>query len=283
MTRVHTPDPDVTLLPGAGVQLACLRWGEAGPLVVLVHGFPDTARTWDLVGPRLAAAGYRVVAPYTRGIAPSEIPGDGAYGSDTLGADISALIDACGESSAIVVGHDFGASAAYSCAGLFPDKVRKLVTVAIPHPASLKLTPAKAWGVRHFLTHRLPGAAARFARRDFAEIRVLFERWSPGFQWDDSELEHTKNAYSAPGSCAAALAYYGFVSPTLPPGLRARITVPTLIVGGHTDAVANAADFEASRRRFTGSLQVEMVPGGHFLHREHPEPFLDVLLPFLAD
>lgn len=279
--RTYVPDPDVRPIRVPGLELATLRWGVEGPLVVLVHGFPDTARTWDLVGPRLAKAGFRVVAPYTRGIAPSSIPVDGDYSSDTLGRDIIALIDALGEEQALVVGHDFGAAAAYSAAGLWPERVRKLVTVAIPHPASIRPRPSILWGARHFLVHRLPGAARRFAKDDFAQIRVLYERWSPAFTWPDSELEAARNSYSAPGCCEAALAYYQFVSPSVPPGHRKRIGVPTLIIGGRDDGVATEADFEASRSRFTGEIRVEMTPGGHFLHREYPEPFLELLLPFL--
>ena len=85
-----------------------------------------------------------------------------------------------------------------------------------------------------------------------------------------------------PGSLTAALGYYRFLSPRRTPGLRARIGVPTLIVGGLTDGVATREDFEGSRARFTGEVRVEMVPGGHFLHREHPEAFLGVLLDFLG-
>jgi len=280
--RTYVPDPDAFEVDTAAGSFACLGWGE-GPLVVLVHGFPDTARTWDLVGPRIAEQGFRVVAPFTRGIAPTPVPADGDYRNDRLGQDVLDLIEALGETSAIVVGHDFGASAAYAAAGLGgPERVRKLVTVAIPHPATLKPGLGVLWGARHFLTHKLPGAPGRFAAHDFAQMRVLYERWSPGFDWPDAELEHAKNSYSAPGCCDAAMGYYRALALAPSPGLRARIGSPTLIVGGETDGVARAADFEASRSRFTGPVDVLMVPGGHFLHREHPEPFLDVLLPFLS-
>lgn len=280
MARKHKPDPDTFPIQTNGVELACLTWGS-GPLVVLVHGFPDTARTWDLVGPRIAEAGFRVLAPYTRGIAPSSIPEDRDYAGDTLGRDILGLIEATGEEDAIVVGHDFGASAAYSAAGLGPDRVRKLVAVAIPHPATIKPTLSVAWGARHFLTHRLPGAAGRFAKNDFAQLRVLYERWSPGFDWPESEFEAAKNAYSAEGCCQAALDYYRSITPKIPSGHRVKLGMPSLIIGGESDGVMDAAAFEASRRRFTGEVDVAMVPGGHFLHREYPEPFLDVLIPFL--
>lgn len=125
--RSHVPDSQAVRVRVGAVDFACLSWGD-GPLVVLVHGFPDTARTWDVVGPRVAALGYRAVAPYTRGIAPSSIPADGAYDDMTLGRDVLGLIDALGARDAVVIGHDFGASAAYVAAALAPQRVKRLVT-----------------------------------------------------------------------------------------------------------------------------------------------------------
>src|SRR5580700_9385009 len=120
-----------------GVRFAFFEEGS-GPLVLLLHGFPDTPHTWDAVRPAVAAAGYRAVSPFLRGYAPTAIPADGAYDGDTLGRDALALIEALGAERAIVVGHDWGAGAAYSAAALGPARVTKLVTVGIPHPASLK-------------------------------------------------------------------------------------------------------------------------------------------------
>lgn len=271
-----------TTVHANGLAFHCLTWGdEADPLVLLVHGFPDTAHTWDVVGPRVAAAGFRVVAPNTRGIHPTSIPADGDYDSDTLGADLLAIADALGRQEVILVGHDFGASAVYSAAGLFPDRVRKLVAMAIPHPAGLKPSPRILWGARHFLGHRMPWAGWALRRNDFARLRTLYERWSPAFDWPESALAATKESYRHPGVAEASLAYYHFLSPKLPRGQRAKLPMPTLIVGGLTDGVCTAEDFESSRPRFTGPIDVAMVPGGHFLHNEHPEPFLEVLLPFL--
>src|SRR5262249_9610765 len=124
-------------LDANGLRFAYLEEGT-GPLVVLVHGFPDTAHTWDAVRPALASAGYRAVSPYTRGYHRTEIPKDGRYDVETLGRDVLSWIGALGETSAVVVGHDWGATAAYAAAALAPDRVRFLATVALPHPASLR-------------------------------------------------------------------------------------------------------------------------------------------------
>lgn len=280
--RSYNPPSDTRVVRTRGVDFSYLEWGNDGPLLLLVHGFPDTARTWDLVGPALAADGYRVVAPFTRGYAPTSIPPDGRYDADTLAGDLAALVESLGASRVILVGHDWGAGAAYSLAGLHPERVQALVAVAVPHPAAIWPRPSLLWGVRHFVTLRLPGAADRFARDDFAGIRTLYERWSPTHEWPDSELDQAKNSFSSPGSLHAALGYYRALSPLPPPGQRARIPVPTLIIGGRDDGVVTAADFESSRGRFTGPIDIEMLPGGHFLHREHPGPFLAALRAFLG-
>src|SRR3569623_2520646 len=98
-----------------GVRFGYLEQGK-GPLVLFVHGFPDTAYTRDKVMDAVAAEGFRSVAPFTRGYWPREAKGP--YDSDTLGADLIALIEALGEDKAIIVGHDWGASVVFVVVGL---------------------------------------------------------------------------------------------------------------------------------------------------------------------
>ncbi len=265
-----------------GVRFHVIEEGS-GPLVLLIHGFPDTTHTWDDVRPALAAAGYRAVSPNTRGYAPTEVPTDGRYDSDALGQDAVALIAALGEERAYVVGHDWGASAAYSAAVIAPERVRKLVTVAIPHPASLRPTPAKAWGARHFVTLRLPGAVERTRAGDFAEIDRLVRRWSPAWDVPVGETAAVKEAFRAPGSLDAALGYYRAMRPWLPSSLRRRIDVPTASFSGDTDGVLTHDDYERARSWFKRSYEVVRMPGGHFMHREYPEHFIRELLRVLKD
>ena len=254
-----------------GIDFACLAEGE-GPLVVLVHGFPDTAHTWDRVLPALAAAGYRAVAPFTRGYAPTSIPGDGVYDTGTLGQDILGLIEALGESRAVVVGHDWGASAAYSAAALGPERVRLLVTVAIPHPASIVPTPRLLWGMRHFLAFRRKKAPDRVRRNDFAMVDRLVKRWSPGWDVPAGETDAVKESFRQPGVVEAALGYYRAVGRRLPDSHRKKIEVPTVCFAGETDVVKPSA-YPRAARRFTGAYEVVTMPGGHFMHRQDPERF----------
>ena len=142
-----------------GLSFAYLSEGS-GPLVLLLHGFPDTAYTWDRAMPALAAAGYRAVAPFMRGYHPTEIPADGCYDIDTLARDAVALIDALGEERAVIVGHDWGATAAYGAAATAPERVQLVIALGIPHPRSILPTPKLAWAMRHALRLRGKGAAA---------------------------------------------------------------------------------------------------------------------------
>ncbi len=255
-----------------GLRFAYFEEG-AGPLVLMLHGFPDTPHTWDAVRPAVAALGYRVVTPFMRGYFPTAIPAREAYDGDTLGRDALGLITALGESRAIVVGHDWGASAAYAAAALGPEQVTKLVTVGIPHPASIRPSPSVLWMVRHFFTLRFPGAAARTRADNFAHIDELVQRWSPAWKVPPGETDAVKEAFRHDGCLEAALGYYRGLRPTLPSSHRVRISVPTAAFAGLHDNVMPEA-YDSASSWFTGGYEVVRVPGGHFMHREHPEPFI---------
>ncbi len=119
-----------------GLEFGVLEAGS-GPLALCLHGFPDAARTWRHLLPALAGAGFRAVAPFMRGYAPTAVPADGAYQVGALVADVVALHEVLGgDGDAVLIGHDWGAEAAYGAAAFAPDRWRRLVTLAVP-PAAL--------------------------------------------------------------------------------------------------------------------------------------------------
>ena len=270
---------EIQFVDANGLRFAYLEEGS-GPLVLLLHGFPDTAHTWDDLRPRIAAKGYRAVSPFVRGYHPSAIP-DRDTDQDTLARDPLALIEALGARDAIIIGHDFGALAAYGAAGLGPDRVKKLFAIAIPHPATLKPAPRKLWGVRHFAAYKLPGAADRFARNDFAALPAIYRRWSPAWNPDPTEFDTVRASFADRASLNAAFGYYRKLSPIPSAALKARITVPTVVFAGLDDPLAEPSDFRRAARMFQNEYIVEEVRGGHFMHREHPEAFAERLLTHL--
>src|SRR5580700_6729929 len=121
-------------LEANGVRFAALAAGPPdGPLALCLHGFPDAAPTWRFLLPELAEAGFRAVAPWTRGYAPTSVPGDGSYGIGALIADTGALHQALGgDERAVLIGHDWGAITAYGAAAFEPNRWSRVVTGAVP-------------------------------------------------------------------------------------------------------------------------------------------------------
>jgi pimeloyl-ACP methyl ester carboxylesterase len=262
-----------------GLRFAYFEQGT-GPLVLLLHGFPDTPHTWDGVMPRLAAKGFRTVAPFMRGYRPTALPPRDAD-LETIARDALGLIEALGERSAVIVGHDWGAPAAYGAASIAPERVRKLFALAVPHPAGMRRTPRSAWGVRHFFAYRMPGAARRFARNDFAALRAIRKRWSPDWTPSDAELAPVRECFADPASLEAAMGYYRALPLSVPAHLRQRVAVETVVFAGTSDTLFPREDYERARRMFARDYVFAELPGGHFLHREHPDGFAERLMAHL--
>ncbi len=249
-----------------------------GPLVILLHGFPDTAHSWQPTRRALAQAGFRVVSPFMRGYFPTEVPQDGVYNSETLGRDVLALIEAFGERSAIVVGHDWGAFAAMTAAQIDPTKIRFLAVIAVPHSASVRPLPRIAWGLRHFFPLKFFADKEWLTANEGKNVDMLVRRWSPAWNPGPDETAHAKEALQQPGCADAALGYYRAVSPLLSKVLRRKIAVPTVAFSGETDSVMKAADFEYARKYHSSSYEIVSMPGGHFMHREDSDLFNGYLL-----
>jgi len=282
-----------------GVDFAYLEDGPAdGPLALCLHGFPDHALGWEPLLPELAAAGYHAVAPWMRGYAPTGLAPNGNYQIGSLALDAIALADAlAGDRDAVLIGHDWGASAAYTAVAHAPERFRKLVTLAVPHfgafgnhlfkPAQLK----RSWYIFFF---QLPLADFGVPLDDYAVIDTLWRDWSPGFTPEPDYMRALKDTFSAPGCLDAAIGYYRATFDTKPgdPALAevqakggGEIPVPTLYLHGVDDGclgIEGVVDDEL-RPFFPAGLDVERVPGaGHFLHLERPDLVSSPILAFLA-
>jgi pimeloyl-ACP methyl ester carboxylesterase len=271
------------VVSGGGLQHVVSVRGD-GPDVVLLHGFPDTPHSFSELEAALVDAGWRVTASWLRGYRPETISAGRRYDPETLGRDGLAVLDALGASKAVLVGHDWGALIAYVAATLAPERIRAIVTLALPHPSCLPRTPSSLWAARHFLELKLPWAEWAARRNDFALFDKLYRRWAPGWSGPEREqsLRLVKQALSDDRTLAGALSYYRDL-PLAPLPLLARVPpVAGLIVGGTRDLAAPAL-FRATADRLPPPSRALLVEGaGHWPHRERASAVVPELLAFLA-
>jgi pimeloyl-ACP methyl ester carboxylesterase len=154
------------------------------------------------------------------------------------------------------------------------------VTLAVPHPGAMMPTPRMIWLVRHFFTLRRKGAGARLRRDDFAYVDELVARWSPAWQVPADETARVKESFAHSGVAEAAAAYYRTVGPKLQKAFRDPITVPSVAFAGTDDMIALRA-YHKARRCYAGPHEAVEMPGGHFMHREHPDVFTRKLVRVL--
>ncbi len=268
----------------------------AGPLVLLLHGFPLFWWSWRHQVPTLAAAGYRVAAMDLRGFGGSDKPPRG-YDPRTLAEDASGVIRSLGERDAVVVGHGLGGLVAWTLAVVHPRQVRRLAAVSMPHPRRLRrahLTdPRQVQASGHVLGYQAPMVPERrLVADDAAEVGRLLHRWG-GPEYPDAGTEaRYRQAAQIQGMAHCALESYRWQVRSIlrTDGIRyARrmagpVTVPTLQVHGALDGCVLPASALGSRRYVEGPYRWHLMPGvGHFPHEEDPAGFTEVLHHWLAD
>lgn len=276
------PASDVQYVTANRLQFGYIERGE-GPLVLLFHGYPETARSWDAVQTRLADEGYRAIAIYMRGYPPSAAADD--YSVAALGQDVIGLIDAFGEERAIIVGHDWGASAVYEAAFMAPEKVSHLVAMSVPHPRGIEEFDVVG-DAPHFLYYQSPFAERLIWSNNFAHIRKIYDIWSPGFAVPEAEIEEIISTFKHPGAIKNALGYYRALIANGDENSQisadSTINTPTLILAGSEDGAAPVELFTAAGPAFTGDYALEVIPGiGHFPQLEAPDHVVDAIVSFL--
>jgi pimeloyl-ACP methyl ester carboxylesterase len=284
------------------LEVGILEAGS-GPLALCLHGFPDSAHTWRYLLPALAGAGFHAVAPFMRGYAPTEIPADGAYHLGALAADAVALHEVLrGDGDAVLIGHDWGAEAAYGAAACAPERWRRLVTLAVP--------PAALDGVLFSDYEQLKRFFYLFMFRDqpgFAEAVVthygmafldrLWRDWSPGFQPGD-HLARAKECLREPPNLAAAIGYYraagvsGTAAGAPSPAARyageeqavgRRAPQPTLYLHGASDGCISVELARGAEGILAPSSRMVVIDdAGHFLHLEKPGEVNDHILAWIS-
>jgi pimeloyl-ACP methyl ester carboxylesterase len=270
-----------------GIRMHYVTEGE-GPLIVLLHGFPEFWYSWRFQIPFLAEHGYTVVAPDLRGYNDTDKPHKG-YDIPSLLRDIKGLIKGLGQSEAIIVGHDWGGVLAWAFALNYPDMTGRLIVMNAPHPAAMMREMRtlkqlrKSWYVFAFQIPWLP--EYMLGRKHANEIGKMLR--GAALQKSAFPREVTakyQEAMSKPGAIKAAISYYRQLFWRLPFSFKSyelRINTPTLLMWGEQD-IALGIELTTGLERWVNDIQIKRIPdSGHWVQQEQPEKVNQYMLEFL--
>jgi pimeloyl-ACP methyl ester carboxylesterase len=291
---VSTPD----------VQLRALCWGpDDAPIALCLHGFPDTAHGWRKVAPQLVDAGWRVVAPFLRGYAPSSTSVDGSYHVGALMDDALRVLETAGATGRdVLIGHDWGAIAGAGLAAMPDSPFTKAVIMSVPPPgtfrplgkvpdpgrlaAELPRQLLRSWYVTYFQLPWLPERSASWV------VPRLWRQWSPSYEAAE-DVALVMDAIGAPENWRAALGYYrATVRGSKPPSRYAELhehwmsrpRLPTLYLHGADDGCASADYTHWVELALPTGSRAEIVSGaGHFMQVDRPDEVARSIVDFIGD
>ena len=268
-----------------------LHWAEAGegPLVLLLHGFPEHWLAWRKQIPALAAAGFRAVAPDLRGYNLSEKPkGVASYRVEKLAGDVAGLVRHLGYERTFLAGHDWGGAIAWCVPALHPGLVEKLAILNAPHPVLMRkklATLAQARRSSYIFFFQLPWLPERsLTRRRAGFLKGMLRRdpVTPG-AFSPEEIEAYREAFLRPGAATAAVNYYraAFRSGLRVPGLRRSLEgVPTLVLWGERDRYLGPELLDGLDALVPDLRVVRIPDASHWLPSDAPEQVNAELVSF---
>lgn len=283
----------INITTADGTFMAIEHGDRDAPLALCIHGFPDHARSFDAIAPALTVAGYRCVAPWLRGYAPSTL--DGPFDIGRIAADIVAIKRALSpQRPAVLIGHDWGAISSYFALAAEPADFSHAVTLAVPHPLvwsrNTRRRPEQlrlSWYIAFF---QLPGVSDYAVKRDkLAFVDRLWRDWSPGYAPPIDYMRDLKRCLAT--SLPAPLEYYRSMFSLRPSAIAKRnalveqtrgIQVPTLYMHGADDGCMLHKIGEGQERYFARGFTSHTLAGvGHFLHLEAPDTVAQHITQFL--
>jgi pimeloyl-ACP methyl ester carboxylesterase len=253
-----------------------------GTPVLLLHGFPQTAASWEPVARRLADAGHRVLAPDQRGYSPGARPaGRRAYRIEELVADVVALAEAAGSGPVHVVGHDWGAIVGWALAALHPEQVRTVTGVSVPHPAAfLRAISSSRQVLLSWYTYvfQVPGLPEWYLARPGALAGVLQRTGQSAERARRDEAALAARGGLRP-ALGAAIAWYRAVPLWGHRGLPLPVEAPALMVWSDGDTAVSREAVEGNPAWMRGPYRLEVLSGvSHWIPDEVPDRLADLVL-----
>lgn len=257
-----------------------------GPVVVLLHGFPEQNTMWQSITSRLAAQGYRCLAPRQRGYSPGARPTRRRdYRISELAEDVRALIDASGVQRVHLVGHDWGATVAWRVAQQFPGRLLTVTSLSVPHPGAFMkaLVTSRqglaSWYMYFFQLPRIPEWYMMRGRGTFTLSGLVKSRAGHAPALAESEAK----AMAEPGALTAALNWYRAIPLSDPREAGKKVTVPTMFIWSDGDIALLEKGARACGDYVLGDYRFEVLEGvSHWILDEQPDTVADLLLDWFA-
>lgn len=259
-----------------GINLHTMEAGpQDGPLMLFLHGFPEFWYSWRRQLSYFSEKGYLAVAPDQRGYNLSDKPsGMAAYKIDELAKDIVGLIDFYQRDQILLVGHDWGAEVAWWMGLKYPERIKRLVIMNVPHPKVMAKNlftneeqMRKSWYIFYF---QLPGAVEKFAALNDYEwpVGLLAKTSRPG-AFTPEDLEKYREAFRQPGAFGAMVNWYraSLQAPSLPPA-SFRIAMPVLILWGVNDVALLQEEAQESLDYCDQGQLIKFPDASHWLQQE---------------
>lgn len=296
-----------------GGRFSCLYAGNhKDPLVLCLHGFPDTNRTFRHLLPALAGAGFYAVAPNMRGVWPTQVIPGQCYNVAVMALDAIAIIQYFGKQSASIVGHGWGALGAFGASqisydfhlgqlGLAPKTIDRVVSISESYGRETRdfARSDRQEIKRSRVLHRLleDGAALSIRRENLSYLRQVRAAGSPGWRGDADELDQVISAYKREGALESAVSFYtalskeGYscgdrtISSLRKVMDRTQVPAKVMILCGENDGL-HTQDyfFAAPSELFLCSVRTTVMGGlGHYLHLEDPGGCNRAILRFLGE
>jgi pimeloyl-ACP methyl ester carboxylesterase len=257
-----------------------------GPVIVLLHGFPEQNTMWQAIIPRLTAEGFRCLAPLQRGYSPGARPKRRRdYRVDELAEDIRTLIDASGAQRVHLLGHDWGATVAWRVAQLFPDRLLTVTSMSVPHPGAFfkaMVTSRQvlaSWYILFFQLPRIPEWYLTRGRGTFTLSGLVKSR----AQHAPALAEAEAKAMTEPGALTAALNWYRAIPLSDGRDASRKVSVPTMFIWSDGDIALREKGARLTGDYVLGDYRFEVLQGvSHWILDEQPETTADLLLDWFA-